>query len=776
MKTSFLIVTTIFVLITSLGIQDSFAANPEFISEITVATALAADDTPSNVINVNINPTALTSEKMNLSIFGDTLEITHEKTITRNSTDFTYVGSTPDSKNNVFVTVFGDQARAEIALAGQNYILTPTELNHQIGHYENNLDFSDDVGLHSTSPNRENPDWQNIIASFSPFEYSDDQVNDIIVDVIFLYTPNAFIEKGNTNIRLMANLGIDKTNKAFEESDIPIQLVNVEIDPVGAYRGVNYVEVSMNTDLDRLITINDGYMERGNAVRDKENADIGVLLNKIGTGTTDNCGLAADILGDEVNAFVVVNVMCEQESLIGNVIGHEIGHLFGARHDRASDNTSIPFEFGHAKQNVSESFQTLMVKDPCGPKNNTCQWQTRWSDPDEKFFGTLIYTGTVQYEDNAKVMALAAPYIASFRGGVESYPTMTPPPVIVDLFYDDFETNMDKWFLKSGTQWQTKTPHYNPNSDISKVAGTSNCDIRCSMTMIDRVDLTNMDEPTLSFDRFIDRRVDSNEGLFVYISTNNGLHWIELDSFTDNNNKNDDNWNFEEYSLDSYSSDQIKIKFEAISTVTNEFTEIDDLRVFDAAAIVDTIPPIITIPSDKTFEATAALTSLSDSQIGTVTATDNIDPNLTITNNIPQNGFPLGTTTITYTATDDSGNSSSSTQRVTIRDTTPPTITAPTDITLEATGILTMLALGAPTATDLVDSALTISNDSPNSFPLGTTTITWMATDDFGNSASTTQRVTIQDTLAPVLVLPSEYYSGSYIFVNCIRYWHIYCH
>ena len=40
----------------------------------------------------------------------------------------------------------------------------------------------------------------------------------------------------------MANQGINKTNIAFEESNIPIQLVNVEIDPVGTNQGGdNYV-------------------------------------------------------------------------------------------------------------------------------------------------------------------------------------------------------------------------------------------------------------------------------------------------------------------------------------------------------------------------------------------------------------------------------------------------------------------------------------------------------------------------------------------------------
>ena len=58
---------------------------------------------------------------MNLTIFGNTLQITHEETIIRNSTDYTYVGSTPNSKNNVFIAVFGDHARLEISGPGQNF-------------------------------------------------------------------------------------------------------------------------------------------------------------------------------------------------------------------------------------------------------------------------------------------------------------------------------------------------------------------------------------------------------------------------------------------------------------------------------------------------------------------------------------------------------------------------------------------------------------------------------------------------------------------------------
>jgi hypothetical protein len=50
---------------------------------------------------------------------------------------------------------------------------------------------------------------------------------------------------------------------------------------------------------------------------------------------------------------------------------------------------------------------------------------------------------------------------------------------------------------------------------------------------------------------------------------------------------------------------------------------------------------------------------------------------VTVTSNAPA-VFPLGTTTVTFTATDDAGNSSTATTTVTIVDTTPPIINAVT--------------------------------------------------------------------------------------------------
>ncbi len=164
--------------------------------------------------------------------------------------------------------------------------------------------------------------------------------------------------------------------------------------------------------------------------------------------------------------------------------------------------------------------------------------------------------------------------------------------------------------------------------------------------------------------------------------------------------------------------------------------------------VEDTMKPGITVPEPYATEATATLTPLGRDEYGIATSTDG-----DITDDAPAT-FPVGDTIITWTATDANGLSSTAEQTITIADTTKPVITAPEDVSKEATGPTTPVTVGQATATDLVDNALEITrNPQTNDFAVGEHTITWKATDASGNFATATQTVAITDTTAPVIAL-----------------------
>lgn len=129
--------------------------------------------------------------------------------------------------------------------------------------------------------------------------------------------------------------------------------------------------------------------------------------------------------------------------------------------------------------------------------------------------------------------------------------------------------------------------------------------------------------------------------------------------------------------------------------------------------------------------------------------------------------FPVGTTSIVWTATDSAGRTASCTQTVTVNidDTELPTITAPPDVTV-TTGpdgatcgvIISDAILGQPTANDNGCSVSVSNTGVPagNFFPLGTTTITWKATDASGNMATATQHVTVSDDTPPIIYAPAN--------------------
>ncbi len=171
--------------------------------------------------------------------------------------------------------------------------------------------------------------------------------------------------------------------------------------------------------------------------------------------------------------------------------------------------------------------------------------------------------------------------------------------------------------------------------------------------------------------------------------------------------------------------------------------------------VVDTRAPHLTTPDNITTEATMAGGAVVSF---TPTATDTGDAHPTVTS-VPASGsvFSLGTTVVTVTASDASGNRATGTLVVTVRDTTPPTLARPDDITAEATGSGgAHVSWANIVATDAVDGDITAvcTPASGSLFPLGETTVNVVAMDAHHNAYGTTFKVTVQDTTPPTITLP----------------------
>src|SRR5262249_10826423 len=115
----------------------------------------------------------------------------------------------------------------------------------------------------------------------------------------------------------------------------------------------------------------------------------------------------------------------------------------------------------------------------------------------------------------------------------------------------------------------------------------------------------------------------------------------------------------------------------------------------------------------------------------------------------------IGTTTVTVTATDAAGNSTTKTFTVTVKDTTAPTVTI-SDITVEATSASGAVVNYTALISDAVGVvSVTYSKASGTIFGIGQTTVTITAKDAAGNPTIKTFKITVRDTTPPVFTFVS---------------------
>ena len=183
--------------------------------------------------------------------------------------------------------------------------------------------------------------------------------------------------------------------------------------------------------------------------------------------------------------------------------------------------------------------------------------------------------------------------------------------------------------------------------------------------------------------------------------------------------------------------------YDFCENASEQFIQI--IRLLDTTA-----PTVDEEPVDMAYECDEMWYAASP------TFTDNCGGEITI---IPDLFFETDGCTTTYhyiwTAYDNCNNASTVDQIVTVTDTTDPVASSdPEDFTVECGQLYDIVV---PTFTDNCDLELTYDSDVTEEMVGCNTVITfwWSATDDCGNTTTVGNTVTIQDTTAPVLVVPA---------------------
>ncbi|MCH7545162.1 MAG: hypothetical protein IID30_02010 [Planctomycetes bacterium] len=232
------------------------------------------------------------------------------------------------------------------------------------------------------------------------------------IDVMIVYTTDARIVTGGTiNTEAEALLAVSNTNTAFVNSLVNTQLLLVFLDEIVYPESGN-----ANTDLSRLTSIGDGFLDSVHAIRDAVGADnVGLFVSSL----FSLCGQAWVMRNVspafQSSSFNVSRIGCAAGNL---TYAHEVGHNLGCHHNRESTNSEGAFPYSFGFWDPGLSFRTVMGLSGGGPRI------MQFSNPLVQVGGlpTGIPEGQVNSADNAKTINNTAFTMANFRLAVCSDP------------------------------------------------------------------------------------------------------------------------------------------------------------------------------------------------------------------------------------------------------------------------------------------------------------------------------------------------------------------
>lgn len=229
-----------------------------------------------------------------------------------------------------------------------------------------------------------------------------------VIDVLVAYTPAVQALYGSQGADALIIQAVAEANEAYSVSKMTTRL-NL-VDSVLT----NYSESGdMLSDLSRLRSTNDGFMDELHALRDSYGADLVSLIENGG----QYCGLAYRMAtlsnSFSSSAFSVVHHGCATGYYS---FAHEIGHNQGAHHDNANGSGAL-FSYAYGYQDPLSRFRSVMAYDCPGG----CTRAGLFSRGDNLIFG-IVPTGDENYAANAVAIDQTASTVAAFRQSATASP------------------------------------------------------------------------------------------------------------------------------------------------------------------------------------------------------------------------------------------------------------------------------------------------------------------------------------------------------------------